>query len=184
MSTSSGRASDEHEERMAARPLEQVLEEVEQARVGPLHVLEDEDRRRLLGQPLEEDPPGREEVLLVAGGPSSRPEQVGEARLDPAPLLRVGHVHLDRRAQLRARRARLLVLDDAAAHPHHLRQRPVRDALAVGEAAAAMPEDVVGEPVDVLLELPRETRLADPRDARDRDELRLLSHPPNRGTAP
>ncbi len=57
----------EHEERMAARPLEQVFEKVEQPRVGPLQILEHENRRRLLGQPLEQDPPGGEEVLLVAG---------------------------------------------------------------------------------------------------------------------
>ena len=37
----------EHEERVAAGPVEQVLEEVEQAGVRPLHVLEDEHRRRL-----------------------------------------------------------------------------------------------------------------------------------------
>ena len=86
---------------MAARPFEQVLEEVEQAGVRPLHVLEDEDRRRLLREPLEEDPPGGEEVLLVPGRALLEPEQVGETRLDPAPLLRVGDVQLDRRAQLR-----------------------------------------------------------------------------------
>ena len=35
-----------------------------------------------------------------------------------------------------------------------------------------MPPDVVGEAVDVLLELPRQARLADAADADDRDELR------------
>jgi hypothetical protein len=158
---------------VASRPFEQVLEEVEQARVGPLHVLEHEDRRRLLPQTLEQDPPGREEVLMVAGRPLLESQQMSEPRLDPAALLRIGDVLLDRRVQLRERESRLLVLDDAAAHPHHLRQRPVRHTLAVGEAAAAMPEDVVREPVDVLLELPREARLADAGDARDRHELRL-----------
>ena len=72
-----------------------------------------------------------------------------------------------------ARRALLgLVLRDPRPHPHHLGQRPEGDALAVGEAAAAVPPDDVGEAVDVLLELPREPRLADAGDADDRGERR------------
>jgi hypothetical protein len=59
-------------------------------------------------------------------------------------------------------------------HPDHFRERPVGDALAVGQAAAAVPVNVVGEAVDVLLELPGEAGLADAGDARDRDELCLL----------
>ena len=93
----------DHQEGVAARPFEQVLEEVEQAGIRPLHVLEHEDRRRLLCEPLEEDPPGREQVLLVAGRALLEPEQVGETGLDPAPLLRVQDVQLDRRAQLSER---------------------------------------------------------------------------------
>ena len=79
------------------------------------------------------------------------------------------------RAPLRASRSAAsgwLVLGDPAAHPHHVRERPVRDALAVGEAAAAVPVDVCGDPVEVLVELPGQPRLADPGDPRHRDELR------------
>ena len=36
-----------------------------------------------------------------------------------------------------------------------------------------MPEHLVGDAVEVLLELPREARLADAGDADDRDEVRL-----------
>ena len=57
----------DHEDRRASRPVEQVLDEVEQAGVGPLHVLEGEHRRIAVGQALEEEAPGREEILLVAG---------------------------------------------------------------------------------------------------------------------
>ena len=71
------------------------------------------------------------------------------------------------------RGGRLLVLGDPAAHPHHVGERPVGDALAVGEAAAAMPVDGLGDAVEVLVELPAETRLADPGDAGDRHEVRL-----------
>ena len=62
-----------------------------------------------------------------------------EPRLDEPPLLGVEDVLLERRVQLRERRRRLLVLGDPAAHPHHVGERPVGDALAVGEAAAAVP---------------------------------------------
>ena len=55
---------------------------------------------------------------------------------------------------------------------NHLGERPERDAVAVGETAPGVPPDVAGEPVDVLLELPREARLADAADADDRDEVR------------
>src|SRR5207245_1853818 len=67
-----------------------------------------------------------------------------------------------------------LLLSDPGAHPHHLSQRPVGHALAVGEAAAAVPVDDLHESVDVLLELPGEARLADPGDADDGDEVRLF----------
>ena len=138
----------------------------------------------LLGEALEEEPPRGEEVLAVGRGPLREPEQVGEARLEPAPLLGVGDVLLDRRAELRERRLGRLLLEDPRAHPHHLRERPVGDALAVGETAAAVPPEVVGEPVHVLLELPGEARLADPGDPDDRDELRLALLRAMRGRAP
>ena len=162
----------EHEDRVAAGPVEQVLQEVEQARVRPLHVLEDEHGRRLLRQPLEEDAPGGEEVLLVAGHALLEPEQVRQPRLDPRALVRVEDVLGQREPKLVPRGRGLLVLGDAAAHPHHLRERPVGDPVAVREAAAAMPERLAGEAVDVLLELPRQPRLADPGDAVDEHELR------------
>ena len=59
-----------------------------------------------------------------------------------------------------------------AAHPHHLGEGPVGDAVAVGEAAPAMPPDVIcGEAVDVLVELPCQARLPDPGDADHRTSV-------------
>ncbi len=143
-------------------------------RVSPLHVLECEHRRVALGQPLEEESPGREEVLLVASLVLGQPEQVREPRLEEASLFGIEDVLLQRGAELRLRRRRFLLFGNPAAHAHHVRQCPVGDALAVGEAAPAVPVDGLRDAVEVLVELPAETRLADSRDASDRDEVRLL----------
>ena len=50
------------------------------------------------------------------------------------------------RCELRSRDSLVLVLGDPGPHAHHLGQRPVGDALAVGEAAAAVPPDVSTRP--------------------------------------
>ena len=99
-----------------------------------------EHRRVDVGEPLEEQAPGREQVLAGRGLVLLEPEQVGDPRLDEARSSASGM------CSSRAPRAspaprRLFVLADPAAHPHHVRERPVGDALAVGEAAAAVPVD-------------------------------------------
>ena len=160
------------EEREGPRPLEEVFDEVEQGGIGPLHVLEHEDRRVDVGEPLEEQAPGGEQVVPLEA-PFLEREQVTQTGLDEAALLGVGQMLLDDLRELRERARRLLVLGDARAPAHHVGKRPVGDALAVGEAAAAMPVRDLGEPVEVLVELPRKPGLADAADARDRDQLRL-----------
>ena len=54
----------QHIDRVVARPLEKVLDEVEQTRIGPLHVLEGQEDRVGVGEALEEEPPCAEELLL------------------------------------------------------------------------------------------------------------------------
>ena len=98
-------------------------------------------------------------------------EQVREPRLDESALFRIEQVLVQRRGELRPGGGRLLVLGDQAAHSHHVGKRPVGDAFAVGETAAAVPPDRVDDAVEVLVELPRQARLADAGDAGDRDEL-------------
>src|SRR5437667_10123135 len=99
-SANSGSRERQDEERVAARPLDEVLEEVEQPLVSPLHVFEDEHDRRLFGEPLEQDAPGGEEVLLVSGRAIFEPEQVGKAGLDPLALALVPDFLSDHRAEL------------------------------------------------------------------------------------
>ena len=117
-STSSGRAKGEDEDGVVARPVEQVLDEVQQRRVGPLHVLEGHDDWLDLGHALEEEPPGGEQVLLVPGDVGLlEADQVGEARLDPAALVGVGDVLMDsRRGASR--------LTEAASSPSRIPARP------------------------------------------------------------
>ena len=76
------------QDRMRAAPLEHVVDEVEEARIGPLEVLEDEDRHAQVRDALEERAPGREQLLALAGAAFLEAEQLEEPRLDPAPLLR------------------------------------------------------------------------------------------------
>ena len=109
-----------------------------------------------VGEPLEEQPPGGEEVLaLVRRRSLLEAEQMREPRLDEA-RARPGRRCAPRRsrASFASAERRLLVLDDPRAHPHHVRERPVGDALAVGEAAAAVPVRRLDDPVEVLVELP------------------------------
>ena len=95
-----------------------------------------------------------------------------EAGLHPSPLLAGIDELLDRAPQLLARGLGWFVLHDAGAHAHHLVERPVRDPVAVREAPAPMPPDRLGEPVDVLEELPRQPRFSDPREADDGQQPR------------
>jgi hypothetical protein len=158
---------------VVARPVEEVLDEVEQARVRPLHVLEGQYRRIALGQSFEEEAPRSEEVLLIARLVLGQTEEMSEPRFEEVPLVCIEDVLLERLVELAQRRCRVFVFGDAAAHPQHVRERPVRDALAVGEATPAVPVDGVRDAVEVLVELPAQARLADSGDSGDRDEVSL-----------
>ena len=130
----------EHEDREVRRPLQEVVDEVQQARVGPLDVLEDQQHGIAVRHALEEQAPAREEVGAVGVGALLEAQQMRQARLHQPALALVGHESLDRRPQLLPRGAGELLLDDARARADHLRQRPVAHALAVGQAAALVPE--------------------------------------------
>ena len=53
------------EQRHAGRPVGEVVDEVEQAVVGPVQILEDEHQRPLLGQRLEQAAPRRERLVAA-----------------------------------------------------------------------------------------------------------------------
>ena len=93
----------EHEDRMRPRPVEEVLDEVEEARIGPLQIFEDERDRPAVGEPLEEEPPGGEEILPVERSLLAERQQVREPGLDPRPLGFVGIASAQHCEQLRQR---------------------------------------------------------------------------------
>ena len=88
---SSGRDKREDQDGVGPRPLEDRLDEVDQAGVGPLQVLEDHDGRAMVGDAFEKGPPRRVQLLTLSRRGVGEAEQVGEAGLDPAALLGVGH---------------------------------------------------------------------------------------------
>ena len=168
-SASSGRASASTKIGWFARPLEQVLDEVEQA--ASAHCRSSNTSTTGLVSAIRSKNSRHAAKRSCAVAPLAPPqaEQLREARLDERALVRVGDV-LARASRAASSSAGLPAPRPrgSGAHAHHLGERPVRDALAVGEAAAAMPPDGVGDAVDVLLELPAEPRLADAGDAGDR----------------
>ena len=138
------RARHAHEQkRGASREQRRRLDEIEERLLAPLDVVEDDDQRRLLLEQLAE-----------------RPGDLVSARCD----VRLTEQRADRRRRHGIRRERRELL-------HHLHHRPVRDSLAVGQAAAA--DDAS---LDRGERLRHEPRLADSRVADDRHELaaRLL----------
>ena len=151
------------QDRNAIDGLSQMLDQVEEDRLGPLDVLEDDDRRVLDGGRREQLTHGPEGPRRVGGG--LRPPQRARDALDNsgcliAVLQQAQEPGLDVVAALAGG-----VVDQCG---DDLAQRPERESLAVGQAAAdgndgALPHrfgELVGEP-----------RLADAGGTDDRDQL-------------
>ena len=158
------------EERGGARPLQQVLDEVEQRGVRPLEVLEDQDDRIAVGEPFEEQPPGAEQLVAIARTTVLEPDQGCEPGLDPSSLVRLPDLLVEHRPELGHRRLAGLLLGDPALPADHLRERPVGQAVSVGRAAATEPVHVACETVEVAAELRGQPRLPGTGATGDRHE--------------
>ena len=129
-----GSCGAEDEERHIGRPFGHLVDEVEQAVVRPVEILEDEDERPLLGERLEEAPPGRERLgrVIAAGlGARSEARERAEVAFHPAGLPDLVEDVLDGRAKLGFGRLGVVALQDPGLRLGHLAQRPEGDAVAV-----------------------------------------------------
>ena len=145
----------EEEDRCARAEGNQVLEQVDEHRLGPVHVLDDRDERPVAGHCLEEAPNGPENLLGRSGllrEADRRPQPPGDE------LGLSGIVDQLGDASLRLLAGELL---------HDLDQGVIGDALAVREAA---PDRDRGGVADLGEQLLGEPRLADARRADDRAE--------------
>ena len=140
-------------DRDPAAPLHDVVDEVEQAWVRVLEVLEHQDHGRRVGQPLEERPPGGEQ--LVRADPGLDAEEGEQGGLDPALLAGVADVGPHGLGDVGPRGRLVIALGQARPAPDHLAQGPEGDPVPVGGGAARVPPDRVGQAVEVLRETPR-----------------------------
>ncbi len=164
----------QHEQRDVADQRRQARQQVEEDRLTPLDVVDQHDQWRLLGPPAQQMPRGPADLLRARSGgrhAEHRSEHVRELR-------RIGLI-ADGGGQAGARLGGAGRVRDGRSVAHELGDGPVRDALTVGQAAAA--EDP-SAPVARGDELVREPALPDPRLANDCHELRpALPHAPDEG---
>ena len=139
-----------------------MLDHVEQRLLGPVHVLEHQHERLCVGEllgPPQRGPAQLPRLVLSALGRTEHTQRSAEEIGD--------RLALARGAQLLERLARRVVVADPGARLDHRRQRPVRDALAIGERAP--PQRC--HAFEPLCELGDQAGLAETGLAEDRQEL-------------
>ncbi len=116
-------------------PVSEVLEEGEHGVVGPMDVLEHQDRRVGLGDGLEKRPPGGEELLALGARAGIDANERPKALAQPIAVGpgRDGVIDLGRGD------LRIVGLEDPGLGLDDLAQRPECDSIAVREAAALAP---------------------------------------------
>ena len=134
------------------RPARELVDEVEQRRLGPVRVLEGQHERPVGGERREEHPEGPRRGVGRGLPPSPRAAAIVAAAARPSSV--AGMTERQRPAP--------------QGLEHHLAQRPVGDPVAVGGAVADQHLRVGRR---VARELAHEPRLADPRLAGEGHEL-------------
>ena len=145
----------QNEQRHPLRPVGQVLEELEQRRVGPVQILEHQHRRPVRRQPLAEAPPGRKRLLL-----RRRLRHRAYQRRQPRP--QPGQIRIVRRQrafQLRRRLLGRVRLQDPRLRLDDLPQRPEGDPLPVGQTAPLPPTHQPRPLLDIGKQLSAQNRL-------------------------
>src|SRR5512133_1015003 len=165
-------------------PVGQLVDEVEEAVVRPVQVLEHEHERTLLRERFEEPAPRRKCLVSPIGRTAGvavarEPGERTHVRGDPARLRLVLQQASDRSAELLGSLRLGVRLEHAGLRLHHLADGPDANAFARGERAALAPGHEPLIALDRMEQLGEEPALADPGDADERHELwRSLAHRP------
>ena len=169
-----GPGEDQQVDGQVARPVDQVVQEVQQPDVSVVRVLHQQHDRVHCRHPLEERPPAGEQLLPRQLTSRVVGERHAQQPAEPGPhvglLGRVRDPGPDAVGQLDRRGLRRVLLGDAETLADHLGQRPEGHAFSVGQAAAPVPSRRADQAVDVLLELPAQPRLAHAGRPGDHDE--------------
>ena len=139
-----------------------VFEQVEQRRLGPVDVLDDEYERPLAGNCLKQ-PSQRPKAVRDLHRVVVEADRRCDSRCDERGILQRGE-----RGDLRSRSLRWIVSADVGEAPNKFADRPERDPFAVRQAA---PGHDLGLFANRGTQLAREARLADAGGADDRDEI-------------
>ena len=125
------RRSDD-KERHVGGPVDKGIDEVEQAVVGPVQILEDENGCALRGKSLEEAAPRREclDAPVPAGSIVGDSDEGMQHRSQPLDLSLAAQA-CDGLKELRLRDRSGVALEDPGLRLDHLTQRPVAHALAI-----------------------------------------------------
>ena len=165
------------------RAREDRLDHVEQRRLGPVQVLDGDHGRRAGGERTEEARPGEADLLrdrlrrrVAQRAAGQRQARAGRQRgRDPLRLDRVAASGASSSStspvSLSAAVSAAVVEQDAGGVPQDLAQRPVGDALAVGQAAPAV-HGAAGLARHAGGQLLEQPALADPGLADDGDQVR------------
>ena len=102
-----------------------MLDEVEQPFVGPLQIVDDEDKRAIFGQRFEEAAPRGERLVLRARDSRGLTDERTQVRQNPVRIL-IDEM-LDGARELRCDLVVVVRLEDAGLRLHHLAERPLAD---------------------------------------------------------
>ena len=141
----------------------EALDEVEQRLLGPVKVLDDEDRGTFRDEPLEQIDPRL--VQLLACDERMDVARRLESERQPENLAR---------SEAGSNLVGRIAVEDPELLLQDLAERPVRHAAAVRQAAAAAHDRLRRFRAQALGELARDGRLANAGVADDRDEVRLV----------
>ena len=150
VSVSSGRDADQRKG-YAAHPVEDPVDDLDQRRVRPLQIVDHDDRGPRRGgrlqvasqgpSDLRVDPSRRDVGQCGRGG--FDPEKDEKSRADRLQIGRAGEHCREMRVQIRERARAVVRAGDPCLCAKDLHQWPVRDARAVGQAAAAQEHGLV-----------------------------------------